>query len=89
VVLRGGAGVAFALGLLLVGAGLFAWAFRDGAFSLFALGVIGAYVGLSALVVHVLPAEVFGFYWFTMSGAGVLVALLVGNRMMKARGHED
>jgi hypothetical protein len=86
---RGGTGVAFSLALLIVGGGLLAWAFRDGAFSLFAMGVIAAYVGLSALVVEFTPAEIFGFYWFTVSGSGVLVALLVGHRMMKNRGHED
>lgn len=89
VVLRDPAGTMFSLVLLVVGGGLLAWAFYDGAFSLFAMGVIAAYVGLSALVVRVVPAEIFGFYWFTMSGAGVLVALLVGNRMMRNRGHED
>jgi hypothetical protein len=72
-----------------VGGGLLVWAFRNGAFSLFAMGVIAAYIGLSALVVEFTPAEIFGFYWFTTSGMGVLVALLVGNGMMKNRRHED
>jgi hypothetical protein len=90
IVLRDGVGVGFSFALLVVGAGLLAWAFWAGAFSLFAMGVIGAYIGLSALVVEFVPAEIFGFYWFTASGMGVLVALLLGNSQIRKRGrHED
>jgi hypothetical protein len=85
IVLPHGTGIAFALALLVVGLGLALWAFRAGAFSLFAMGFVGAYIGLSALVVQFTPAEIFGFYWFSASGVGVLIVLLLANRMIKER----
>ncbi len=83
---EGGAeGNAFRGILSLVGAGLAVVTFMRGRFSLFGIGLIAAYVGLSALVLHALPDAALGFYWFSMTGMGVLAGLLVAHQSMKRR----
>jgi hypothetical protein len=80
----GGAGTPFRLALLVVGTGLGIAAFRQGRFSLFGMGLVAAYIGLSALVVSVAPGEL-GFLWFSSTGIAVLVGLLLAQRAMKTR----
>lgn len=80
----GGNGTSSRLALLGVGTVLGIAAFRQGRFSLFGMGLVGAYVGLSALVVAVAPGEL-GFLWFSSTGIAVLVGLLLAQRAMKAR----
>jgi hypothetical protein len=48
------------------------------------MGLVAAYVGLSALVVSVAPGEL-GFLWFSSTGIAVLVGLLLAQRAMKTR----
>jgi len=81
----GGAGTAFQLALLVVGAGLATVAFRAARFGLFGMGLVGAYIGLSALVIAVIRDPFLGFLWFTSTGIGVLIALLVAHQKIKAR----
>ena len=73
------------LGLFVVGAGLAAMAFRSGRFPLFGMGLIAAYIGLSALVVAGVRDAMFGFLWFSATGIAVLVGLLMAQRAMRDR----
>jgi hypothetical protein len=82
---EGAAGTAFRLGLLVVGAGLAAGAFRFGRFPLFGMGLVAAYVGLSALVVTAVRDEFLGFLWFAGTGIAVLVCLLVAHKALRDR----
>lgn len=66
----------WSLALLLTGAGLAVWMVRQRRFGLFALGVIAAYIGLSALVVRTIAQEL-GCFWFWSTSTAVLVLLLV------------
>jgi hypothetical protein len=70
--------------LCATGAALAFFAFRAGRFPLFGLGLIAAYVGLSALV---LPnAGVLAAYlWFAVTGIAVLVGLLRAHHAMRDR----
>ena len=81
----GSEGAAFQVGLLVVGAGLAVFAFRAGRFSLFGMGLVAAYIGLIALTVSVFRDPFLGFFWFIVTGGGVLVALLVAHQKIKAR----
>jgi hypothetical protein len=81
----GGVGAAFQLGLLVVGSGLAVFSFRAGRFSLFGIGLVAAYIGLTALTASALPDPFMGFLWFIATGGGVLVALLVAHQKIKAR----
>jgi hypothetical protein len=83
---EGGAeGAAFQLILLLVGTGLAVFAFRAGRFSLFGMGLVAAYIGLTALTASTLPDPFLGLLWFIATGGGVIVALLVAHHKIKAR----
>ncbi len=73
------------LGLFVVGAGLAALAFRRGRFSLFGMGLVAAYIGLSALVVAGVREPFFAFLWFSATGIAVLVGLLMAQRRMRDR----
>ena len=81
----GAAGTAFRLGLLVVGAGLAAGAFRFGRFPLFGMGLVAAYVGLSALVLTAVSDEYVIFLWFTGTGIAMLVGLLVAQKALRGR----
>ena len=81
----GAAGTAFRLGLLVVGAGLAAFAFRLGRFPLFGMGLVAAYIGLSALVVTEVHEELLAFLWFAGTGVVVLVCLLVAHKALRDR----
>jgi hypothetical protein len=81
----GSAGASFQLGLLVVGSGLAVFSFRAGRFSLFGIGLVAAYIGLTALTASALPDAFLGFLWFIATGGGVLVALLVAHQKIKAR----
>ncbi|HSD26360.1 MAG TPA: hypothetical protein VLL75_03605, partial [Vicinamibacteria bacterium] len=82
---RGSAGPAFRLVLLVVGVGLALFAFGAGRFGLFGMGLVAAYIALSALVLAVVDDAFFGFLWFISTGTLVLVVLLVAHHKMKAR----
>ncbi len=81
----GAAGTTFSLGLLVVGAGLAGGAFRFGRFPLFGMGLVAAYVGLSALVLTAVRNELLIFLWFTGTGLAVLVCLLVAHQALRGR----
>lgn len=81
----GPAGPLFRLGLIAVGSGLAVFAFRAARFSLFGLGFVAAYIGLSALVMTAIPDAFFGYLWFAGTGVGVLIVLLVAHQKVKAR----
>jgi hypothetical protein len=81
----GGAGTGFRWALFLVGAGLSSAAFRGGRFPLFGMGLVAAYVGLSALVVGRVDDAFFGYLWFALTGIAVLVGLLAAQRTMRGR----
>jgi hypothetical protein len=81
---EGGSGTAFRLALLAVGSGLAVMAFRAGRFSLFGMGVVAAYVGLSALVAETLP-ELLAFGWFSGTGVLVVLGLIAAQHRMKRR----
>jgi hypothetical protein len=81
----GAAGTTFSLGLLVVGAGLAAGAFRLGRFPLFGMGLVAAYVGLSALVLKAVREDLLVFLWFTGTGIAVLVCLLVAHKALRGR----
>jgi hypothetical protein len=81
----GAAGTAYRLGLLAVGAGLATGAFRSGRFPLFGMGLVAAYVGLSAVVLTAVNEAFLVFLWFTATGIGMLVCLLVAQKAMRGR----
>jgi hypothetical protein len=81
----GGVGAAFQLGLLVVGAGLAFFAFRAGRFSLFGVGLVAAYIGLTALAMEVVSDAFLGFLWFTSTGVVSLIVLLLAHQNIKAR----
>jgi hypothetical protein len=76
---------AFRAGLFGVGGGLAVWAFRRGRFPLFGMGLVAAYVGLSALVVSAAREELFAYLWFTLTGIAALVGLLRAHRAIRER----
>ncbi|HVR72454.1 MAG TPA: hypothetical protein VMT87_16575 [Vicinamibacteria bacterium] len=79
----GTAETAWRLGLLLIGAGLAALAFRAGRFPLFGMGLVAAYVALSALVVSSLAGPLLPLAWFTTTGVAVLVGLLLAHQALR------
>jgi hypothetical protein len=78
----GGHDIAFDVALLLTGSGLAMFAFRYRRFSLFSLGVLGAYVGLSALFLRADPPVEVAALWFALTSLAVLAGLLAGHRQM-------
>lgn len=73
--------------LLITAAALSAWSIRGGRFSLFAIGVLGSYVGISGLVLrgfHPLD-EVLVMGWFALSALGLLGALVMGHLAMRRK----
>jgi hypothetical protein len=81
----GAEGTGFRLALFLVGSGLAAVAFRRGRFSLFGMGLVAAYIGLSAVVVDASPEAALTFLWFSSTGIAVLAGLLLAHRAMRGR----
>lgn len=81
----GSPATAFRVALFAIGGGLAAAAFRRGRFPLFGLGLVAAYVGLSALVVSALEEDVPVFLWFAATGAAVIAGLLWAQRTLRAR----
>jgi hypothetical protein len=71
----------YALLLTVAGGGLAALGFLGRRFSLFAMGVLGAYVGVSALVIQF--AGCASFYWFAFSGFGLLAVLFLAHGRLK------
>jgi predicted membrane protein DUF2157 len=81
----GDAGTGFRLALLVIGSALAVLAFRRGRFSLFGMGLVAAYIGLSAIVVDASPEAALTFLWFSSTGIAVLVGLLLAHRAMRGR----
>jgi hypothetical protein len=75
-------GMAYALALLVTGVGLGAVSFARRRFSLFVMGVLGGYVGLSSVFLKCHPGVTLGFGWFLVTSGGVLVGLLLAHRRM-------
>ena len=69
--------------LLVVGAGVAAFAFRRARFPLFVLGVLAAYTGLSALFLRTRPGDAGGALWFALTSLAVLAGLLAVHRRLK------
>ena len=75
--------VIFGLLLFLAGGGVAAFAFRRARFSLFALGVLAAYVALGALFLRSNPPFPIASLWFTLTSLAVLGGLLAAHRRLK------
>jgi len=69
--------------LLVVGAGVAVFAFRRARFSLFVLGVLSAYTGLSALFLRTHPGDAGGALWFAVTSLAVLAGLLTVHRRLR------
>lgn len=69
--------------LLLAGSGVAAYAFRRARFSLFVLGVLAAYVALSALFLRLDPGLTGGSLWFALTSLVVLGGLLRVHRTLR------
>ena len=78
----GAAELAYRSGCFLLGTALAAFAFRAGRFPLFGLGLVTAYIGLSALVVSEADA-LLAYLWFAVTGIAVLVGLLKAHHAMR------
>ena len=74
--------LAYRAGCVAIGGALAAFAFRAGRFPLFGLGLVTAYVGLSALVVSEADA-LLAYLWFALTGIAVLVGLLKAHHAMR------
>jgi hypothetical protein len=79
----GRTGLAWSGALLLVGAGLAAGAYRCRRFPLFAFGVLGAYVGLSGLLLKEVRADILGCFWFSITSILVIAGLLAAQRRLR------
>ncbi len=75
----------FAISLLACGGVLALFELSHARFGRFALGVIGAYAGLSRLVTLGIADETIVVSWFLVSSLLVLVALLLGHRKVRGR----
>jgi hypothetical protein len=71
------------IALLLVSAGLAAGAYRARRFSLFAFGVVAAYVALSRMALEGLRLESLGCFWFFVTPLLVIAGLILAQRRMK------
>jgi hypothetical protein len=70
--------------LFLAGAALAAFAFRSRRFPLFAIGVVGSYIGASYLFLTSTHLGLLGgMLWFLATSIGLLVGLFVAHRKMK------
>ncbi len=75
--------VSFGLLLLLAGGGVAVFAFRRARFSLFALGVLAAYVAVSALFLRTGPPFLIASLWFALTSLAVLAGLLAVHKRLK------
>jgi hypothetical protein len=73
----------YSLALLLVGGGLAAGAIRSRRFSLFGIGTLAAYAGLSALFFRLRPTGSASALWFLVSAMAVLFGLLRAHRFIR------
>jgi hypothetical protein len=79
----GGDDTAFGLALMLTGSALAVFTFRRRRFSLFALGVLAAYVGVSALFLRAGPPFAIASLWFAVTSLLVLAGLLAVHHRMR------
>jgi hypothetical protein len=80
------AGTWYAVGLGALGGGLAFFAYGRRRFGLFAMGVVGAYLGISALFLHALSgsdAATLAFFWFAVTPIVVLALLYVAHRKLR------
>ena len=80
----GGTETAFRLVSFAVGAGLAAIAYRGARFPLFGMGLVTAYIALSALVLDAMDSPLLAYLWFAGTGTAVLVGLLVAHFKLRA-----
>jgi xanthine/uracil permease len=73
----------FAAALLVAGAGLAFGAFRTRRFSLFAFGVVGAYIAATRIFFEIRVGEVLGCFWFCASGLAFVLLLVFVQRKLK------
>jgi len=76
---------AYGFALFLVGAGLAAYAVWARRFWLLAMGVLGAYVGVSALVLSTFDSADVAMWWFMITALMLLPALFLLHRLVKER----
>lgn len=81
----GGSGTGFRWAVFVVGAGLAAAALARSRFWLFGIGLVAAYLGVSALVVTAAPDAFFAFGWFAFTGTAMLAGLLLAYRATQGR----
>ena len=79
----GGDDTAFGVALMLTGSALAVFAFRRSRFSLFALGVLAAYVALSALFLRAGPPFEIASLWFAVTSLMLLAGLLAVHHRMR------
>jgi hypothetical protein len=78
-----GEGLAFPVTLLLTGTGLAGLSLSQRRFGLFAMGLVGAYVGLSQLALHSAVAGALWLYWFFFTSIGLVAVLLFVHARLK------
>jgi len=79
----GGRALLYAVGLLACASGLAAYAFYHRRFPLFALGVVGMYIGVSRLVTEGLDSWVLDAAWFMVSSLLVIFGLMRAHRILR------
>jgi len=79
-------GTAFAVILALLGGVLAVFSYGRRRFGLLAMGIVGAYIGVSALFLDTLSGSdttLLAFFWFAVTPLAVLVLLYVAHRSLK------
>lgn len=71
--------------LFVVGGGLAAYGLHARRFWLLVMGLLGAYIGVSTVVLSAVDSSRFAVYWFAFSGLAVLPALFLLHRLVKER----
>jgi hypothetical protein len=82
----GGRSAGYELALLAVGTGLAPASFARRRFSLFAFGVIAAYVALSSLFLRASPRDTAAALWFFVTSLALLAVLVFAHRRLKEAG---
>jgi len=77
------AGAAWALALIGLAALVAYVGYRQRRFTLLALGLVAAYVGVSALAVRATHGDAILFWWFSLTPLGLLAALFVAHRVLR------
>jgi hypothetical protein len=80
---RTGVGLAWAWATLAAGAALAGWGWRARRFLLLAMGVVGGYVGLSALAQRVDLGDTLTAAWYLASSVGLVIGLFFAHHHLK------